>query len=155
MKKTIMMMTLFVSVVLTSCGGGSSEDTNTDANSSNKSYEMVFDVPSLIDKNVDEIVQILGKPEYDDEPTELQIKSGIVEWEKSFQKDGYELLVTYNAKTRKVIDFFVPTNSSTGMTDNIDELIQVSNVKNNTSLKVEPVKTLKNPKEFTGVRISK
>jgi len=146
-------MTLFVGVILTSCGGGANE--NSDANSDNKSYEMIFDVPSLIDKNVDEIVQVLGKPENDDEPTELQIKSGIVEWEKSFQKGGYELLVTYNATTRKVIDFFIPTNSSTGMTENIDELLQVSNVKNNAVLKVEQVKTLKNPKEFTGVRISK
>lgn len=151
----MLIMTLFVSVILTSCSGGSSENTKTDANSSNKSFKMVFDVPSLIDKNVDEIVQVLGKPENDDEPTDLQIKSGIIEWEKSFQKGGYELLVTYNAKTRKIIDFFIPSNSSTGMTDNIDELLQVSNVKNNTALKVEPVKSLKNPNEFTGVRISK
>lgn len=121
---------------------------------SEKKVEMLFDIPSLIDKNIDEIKKVLGKPSVDTEPTKLQLEMDFKEWDKTFIKDGYELLVTFNPKTRKVIDFYIGTKDPSGKTKNYKDLLQVTNVENNLStVIIEPVKIIKDPTYFNGIKI--
>ncbi len=55
-------------------------------------------------------------------PTALQRKIGINEWNNTFLKDGYELVVTYNVSSKKVIDFFLATNDPSETSAFIDWL---------------------------------
>lgn len=111
----------------------------------------IFDVPALLGKDIDQVKQVLGKPEQDDEPDAVQMKMGIIEWEKSFKRDTAALLVTYDAKTRKVTDFFISTNH--GKTADTAPLLQLANLKEGAAgFSIEPVPMLANPALFTGVK---
>jgi hypothetical protein len=72
---------------------------------------VVFDLEKLYGKNIDEIRSILGNPIDGNhiEPTKQQINLGMAEdgWDNTFEKDGYDLLITYDVSTRNVIDFFI------------------------------------------------
>jgi len=116
----------------------------------------VFDVPSLVGKNVDEIKKDLNSyKKKTSEPTSDQIKLGVKEWEVEFEKDGKSLLVTYDIATKKVKDFFVSSDDPSGKTKDKNHLLELGNLKENDSrYKVEFVKTLKDPSFFTGVKVS-
>jgi len=126
---------------------------NNQAGSNNKStrLEYVFDVPSLVGKNIDEARSILGEPtDNDKEPTALQSQMGVDEWQNTFEKEGRMLLVTYNPSTRKITDFFLEKSD----TDTKDKLLEVGNlIEQDSRYKVELVKAIRNPSEFTGVKI--
>jgi hypothetical protein len=170
MKKPIAILTI-ASILLNSCGNEtpkqdvtvqSVETTNPKDQTkqttppATKKLDVVFDIPALIDKNIDQIKKTLGKPSSGDEPTKQQMALGVTEWDKTFEKNGYELLITYNPKTRKVIDFFIPTNNSSGKTNDYDDLLQIANVKDNTSkVRVKPVQTLSDPNSYTGIKVTK
>jgi hypothetical protein len=109
---------------------------------------VVFDIASLVGKPVDEIREILGKPQdKEPEPTELQLQIGFDEWSNVFTKDGQELLVTFNPRTRQVIDFFLAG-------ENKIILIQQGNLVEATlAYTIEPVNAIRNPSEITGIKI--
>jgi len=117
---------------------------------------VTFDINSIYNKNVSEIIKILGKPSIDTEPTKLQIEMGTTEWDKTFKKDGYELLVTYNTANKKVIDFFVSAKSDSETTSTGMEkiLLALNADKNSSKYKVEFVKMIKDSSRFTGVKIT-
>jgi len=125
-------------------------------NTENPSDSIKFDVPSLIGKNINEIVLVLGTPDkYNTEPTEAQLELGTTEWEKSYEKDGRELLITYNIKTGSVIDFFISATDREIEDNNKVGLLTVGNLQeNNSSYSVKFVKQLTNPSKFTGVTIT-
>jgi hypothetical protein len=130
------------------------EAQSTEAQSTEKKLDVVFDINALDGKNIDEIIKVLGNPTTNSEPTRLQLKDGVSEWDKSFKKDGYELLITYNPKTREVIDFFIGTKDPSGKTTDYKDLLQVTNVSEGSSkIIVEPVKTIQDPESFTGIKI--
>lgn len=109
----------------------------------------IFDIPGLLGKNIDEIRKILGQPLDKDmtEPTAEQSMGGSGEWDNTFKKDGQELLVTFNFKTRTVIDYFLSG-------DNKTKLLQVGNLKeNDPRYTIEPVKQLNKPTAITGIKI--
>lgn len=115
--------------------------------------EIVFDLPALKGKNIDEVMKILGTPEVSNtEPTKAQINSGI-SWEKIYKRNGYELLISYNPSTRKVIDYFVPTRSTSGKTKNYNDLLQITNTENKSGLVIQPVSTIADPSFYTGIII--
>ena len=68
MKKTALISTILICLLTISCGKESSK-------------KVAFDVPTLIDKNVDEINTILGKATSDTEPTQVQLDAEITEWD--------------------------------------------------------------------------
>ena len=74
--------------------------------------QTVFDIPSLVGKNVDEAKAILGTPNYDPEPNQIQKDAGIHEWKKAYKKDGFELFIIFNSETRQVIEFFLADTQS-------------------------------------------
>ena len=113
-----------------------------------KLASVVFDIPSLIGKSIDEIREIVGKPQdKEPEPTMLQLQIGIDEWSNVFTKDGEELLVTFNPRTRQVIDFFLGGEGKT-------LLMQQGNLADGTpAYRIEPVKQIRNPSKITGIKI--
>jgi len=109
----------------------------------------IFDVPFLVGKNIDEIRQILGTPLDKDltEPTAQQIELGGSEWDNSYKKDGQDLLITFDASSRKIIDFFLDG-------DDKSKLLEIGNLKENaSSYTIEPVKAIKDPSVITGIKI--
>jgi len=112
----------------------------------------VFDVPSLIGKNIDEVRAELGTPsDKDPEMTEQQMQFGATEWYNSFDRDGRSLLVTFDSRTRQITDFFISATDDAGDTQS---LLAVGNLREiDPRYSVEFVKALQNPSEYTGVKV--
>lgn len=116
--------------------------------------KVVFDVPTLFNKNIDQVISILGTPESYPDPTADQIKLGTKTWEKTFKKDGFELLVTYEIQSKKVTDFFVSANDDIYNKVDKARMLQLTNTQeSNSSYSVEFVKSMKDPSKFTGILI--
>lgn len=116
----------------------------------------IFDIPSLIGKNIDEIRTALGSPADKEmtEPNQAQLQLGTKEWDNTFEKDNKELLVTFNVKERTVIDFFISTDDPSGQTKDKTHLLELGNLSTSSNTyKIEYVKTIKDPSQFTGVKI--
>lgn len=111
--------------------------------------QFTFDVPSLIGKNIDEVVAALGKPTTDKEPTKQQLNLGIDNWDKEFTKDEVGLLVTYNPKSKVVSDFFIDGENKSTL------LLQGNLQENNNVYSIEFVKNIIDPNKITGVKVSK
>lgn len=108
----------------------------------------VFDIPSLVGKNVDEIIAIIGQPKENSLPTEEQSKL-TSEWSIEFGKEGQTLLVEYNLKTKVVKDLFISG-------DNKEDLLKIGNLKENAdSYTLDFVKQQTDPTKITGVTITK
>lgn len=151
MKATITKL-FILSLFIYSCGSSTAEKPNKKSSPIHESVKVTFDIPSLIGKNIDQIVSILGKPDVDTEPSKLQLENDITEWDKTFTKDGFELLVTYNAKDRTVKDFFLSLTSS--KIDDYKSLLKPSNLnENSTEYIIQPVYT-KAENECTGITIT-
>lgn len=111
-----------------------------------------FDVPSLIGKDIDEVKAVLGNP-VDQEPSNMQSEA-TNEWSLSFKKDSNELLVTYEIKTKRIIDFFIDTDDPSGKTKDKKHLLELGNLReDDTRYRVEFVKALTQPDYFTGVKV--
>jgi hypothetical protein len=132
------------------------ENTNSAVTATEEAQEpMVFDLEALYGKNIDEIRTTLGEPiDTQLDPTSLQTEVGISEWNNTFEKDEYTLLVTYDNNTRKVIDFFIPTNDPSGATKDVGILKAVGNVNDTTQYTVEPIHALTDPSSYTGLKVT-
>lgn len=109
---------------------------------------VTFDAPFLIGRSIDELRQILGTPiDNDAEPTDLQLRMGVDEWDNAFAKDGEELLVTFDPRTRRVRDLFL------GGSDRAVLMQKCNVVEGATDYRVESVRALRNPAEITGIKI--
>jgi hypothetical protein len=70
----------------------------------------VFDVPGLRGLSIEQVRAALGPVAgADTEPTRDDVRAGVVEWTKKFQRDTTTLLVTYEVATGRVLDFYVTT----------------------------------------------
>ena len=121
-----------------------------------QTFQSVFDVPSLVGKNIDEIRQVLGEPADKTltEPNAQQLALGTKEWDNTFKKDGKELLVTFNVQSRKVVDFFIGTDDPLGKTKDKKHLMELGGVKDsNPNYRIEFVKAIIDPSFYTGVKI--
>lgn len=115
--------------------------------------KVVFDVPTLFNKNIDQVIEVLGIPKNDSELTKLQME-GSDEWSKEFEKEGYTLTVSYHSKNRSVVDFFVSATDEIYENRDKSKLLQLTNTKENTSgYSVEFVKAMKDATRFTGILI--
>ena len=153
MNKKLLVLLGFLS--LTFIAGCGIESTN-NAPIVNSPVSVVFDIPSLVDKNVDDIISSFW-PDFTkniSEPTNQQLKLWVDEWDNSIDKEGYTLLITYNPKTRKVVDLFLSADKD--INNNRATLIQVWNLINNANnYFIEDVQALKNPSQITGIKIIK
>lgn len=153
-------ITLFIFlgiIVIVSLGNNSSDLKSTPTQQTNLLQQQevvaVFDLEALYGKNIEEIRAILGEPidgEYTN-PTTQQLALGTREWSNSFKKDKYELLVTYDVTSKKVIDFFVGTDDPSGATKDTKKLEKILNIQNSTNFLIEPVKALDDSSVYTGI----
>lgn len=147
---------ILIIVVAAIAGGGSQRQTATQPSPIvAQQAQFVFDIPSLIGKSLDEVKATLSSYQRKTlEPTEEQIKLGVKEWEVEFDKDGKELLITYEIKTKRIIDFFISTDDLTGKTQDKEKLLKLGNLREGESgYKIEFVKVLIEPSYFTGVKV--
>ena len=141
-------------------GGGSSKNSQSQSPSpttvQQAQQNYVFDVPSLVGKNVDEAIAVLQPYKKNTlEPTEEQIRLGVKDWDVEFEKDGKSLLVNYDIATRKVNNFFISTDDPSGATKDKGHLLELGNLKEyDARYKVGFVKALKDQTVFTGVKIT-
>lgn len=114
----------------------------------------VFDVPALMSKDIDGVKAVLGKSK-GLEPNSEQVRLGVKEWDATFEKEGKELLVTYNIGTKQIKDFFISSDDPSGKTSNKNHLLELGNLKeNDPTYKIEFVKALREPSSFTGIKVS-
>ena len=148
LESLFIVLTIFL---LPSCGNSN----KTEGQQQQNDIKQVYDVSSLIGKNIDEIRELLGNPtDKEKEPSKSQMKMNIDTCDNSFQKDGETLLVTYNPQDRKVVDFFIQSNDPSGSTDDYSTMLKICNIsEDNSSYNVEPVLSLKDESRFTGIRI--
>ena len=113
----------------------------------------VSDIPSLVGKDITGAKDALGTPK-DKEPTAQQIKLGAKEWSLTFEKEGKELLVTYDTASGRVKDYFIGTDDPSGKTKDKSHLLELGNINEGDSrYKVEFVKAFNDPSVFTGVKV--
>lgn len=121
--------------------------------SAEPTINFTFDIPSLIDKNLDQIVAVLGNST-DPDPTAQQIKLANNRWSKTFKKDGKTILVNYKIVDKSIIDFFIDTDDPSGKTQDKNHLLQVGNLKeNDPKYRVQFIKVVIDPNYYTGVKV--
>ncbi|PIR02863.1 MAG: hypothetical protein COX88_02170 [Candidatus Nealsonbacteria bacterium CG_4_10_14_0_2_um_filter_35_20] len=111
--------------------------------------EIVFDIPSLIRKNISEVKNILGKPDSEFQPTKDQQSLGILPT-ATYQKDGYEIQIDYLSSTGDVAEIFLAKNSNSK-----SELLRAGNVDENSILYSVKLQLSLRPDiaKYTGVHI--
>ncbi|UOQ52462.1 hypothetical protein [Hymenobacter cellulosivorans] len=113
-----------------------------------------LDMPSLVGKNIDQVRRALGKPQESKdeaigmEPNAEQMKSTKgADWINTFEKNGSTIVVTFNAKSRKVLDMVLIGSDE-------DELMRRGNlVMTAPEYIVLPVPDPKRPQAISGVRM--
>ena len=109
---------------------------------------VLFDIPALVGKSIDGVREILGKPQdKEPEPTKLQLQAGVDEWNNVFLRDGQELLVTFNPRTRQVIDFFLDGE------DKMTLMQQGNLAEGAAAYRIEPVRQIRDRSKITGIKI--
>lgn len=124
------------------------------AASSRSAIPFVFDVPALVGKNSDQVKAALGKPSEEWKPTAAEMKAGINEADMTFVKDGQELMVTYDIKTRAVIDLFLSTDDASGSTADGNRLLDIAHLTlNSSAYHAELIESMGEPGRYTGVKV--
>ena len=114
----------------------------------------VFDLPTLARLNIDQIRNTLGPVAGEDtEPTQAERDEGLVEWAKQFKRDTTTLRVTYDLKTRQVIDFFVTT--AHGRAADYGPWLQLVHIEpHDPRWSIEPFALPGRPQVYIGVRVA-
>ena len=134
---------LFISLVLCSAS-----IIFTACHTDKKQVKMVFNVPALIGKNIDEIRNTLGPPPKDTIESQSSIGTDL------YYNEDQMLLVTFKKRSRKVVDFFCGTPNPTGLTDDYSDIMKICNVsKNNPNYIIIPVIASNDNTKYTGIRI--
>lgn len=114
--------------------------------SSVEKISFVYDVPSLIDKNYDQVKAILGKT--------TKVVQADNEADALFIKQGFQFYVTYNPKTKEVKEFFLVTDDPSGKTKDIDRLMDIGNLtKDDARYAVEFTRPLDDKSAYTGIEV--
>jgi hypothetical protein len=115
--------------------------------------QSVFDVPSLLGKNIDEVQDVLGSPTLYFEPKENQLING--EWDMTFKKDNFDLFVTYDYNTKIVKDFFVSANDEIYENRDKDQMMRITNTrKRDDRYSVSFIPAMQDASRFTGILIT-
>ncbi len=117
----------------------------------------IFDISDLLGKSIDDVVAKFGQPKskyipkgntYDGDNPDM-----------TFEKDKLQMIVTYDLKSKSVIDFFLPSANDHSNLNSIEDkniiLNQLNLVDNSPNYEVKYVKALKDSNIFTGVIVKK
>lgn len=143
-----------IGLIQTILGGGAKPQPTSNTNTQQQETAVIFDLESLHGKTIDEVRSILGQPiDKDVEPTAEQIAHDHMEWYNSFEKNNYELLVTYDVTDRHVVDFFLPATTEDER-ENPDLLEAKLGIQDSTHFSTEAVKELRDPSRYTGIKVT-
>ena len=94
----------------------------------NSARAYTFNVPSLVWKSLNELKKSFWAWFTKDytQPSKIDFEWGLDEWSITASKDGYDLLITYNWKTKAIIDFFLSADNDSDNNKNI--LMEVWNL---------------------------
>jgi hypothetical protein len=110
--------------------------------------QFMFDVPSLIGKNIDEVKATLGNPTDFTPPTKQQLAAFDM-WDMGYTKDGTSLIIEYSPKSKVVFNFFIDGNDKA-------KLLALGNLQEkNDAYILDFVKNVSNQNEILGVGIYK
>ena len=101
------------------------------SSSNSTNVEQIFNVPTLIELNIDSIRKVLGNPNTSVEtiePSKKELKSGINEWTNYFDKNGYELQVRFNPKTRNVRNLFMMARDKSNHDIDYEKILKICNL---------------------------
>jgi len=156
MKPSFAFMLLYLAA---GCTSPSSEKTSARANTSpalarppvvvpTASQTVVFDVPALLGKNIEQVARQLGKSTGPDTPN-LTVN----EVERTYVRQGYKLVVTYDTTSRKVTGFVLPVPGPGAQTKDCRKLLAAGNLESGNARYT--VDSLASDKEgyFTGLAI--
>lgn len=126
--------------------------------------EQVFDIPLLIEKDIEEIQELLGPPLYSSEPTATQIEIGATSEDRTWTKGDYTLSAQYDIHTGAVSEFFLGTDNDRSLevfreTENILKVGGLSPASDQYSLEFVRLKAVlgksktETPGGYTGVII--
>jgi hypothetical protein len=114
----------------------------------------IFDVPSLIGLNISQVKAKLGAPSEFDDPAKMPATAIITELNMSWEKQGRNLLATYQPSNGRVVDFFIATNDATGATPDVTDIYPIGNLSEGDSrYSLKPVQA-GNSGKFTGIIIT-
>ena len=128
-------------------GGSDTTTTSKESKTNVKHLGIIYDIPQLDGKNINQVIKILGKPDSDDE-------SMTNERQSFYSKNGYDLIVTYNPNNKIITDYFISTNNPSGECEGYQDLLEVTNSLNNKNIIITPVPTIQDSTKFTGIKIS-
>lgn len=155
--RTICYLPLLVLLTgLASCSGSQtvSETTSPAPAPGSTAPAAVIDIPALVGRNIDQVRRVLGTPreardqKVGAEPTAEQMKATKGEdWINTFEHQGTSLIVTFNARTRKVRDLVLVGTDE-------DEILQNGNLSlTATDYILLPVANPRNNRELIGMRV--
>jgi hypothetical protein len=87
------------------------------------SQAAVFDVPALLGKNIEQVARQLGKATGPDIPN-LTVN----EVERTYVRQGYKLVVTYDTTSRQVTGFVMPAPEPAGQTKDCRKLLEAGSL---------------------------
>jgi hypothetical protein len=118
----------------------------------------VFNLSGLASSTIQDVVTKLGEPSQKYMPTQARLSDG-ENPDFTYKKDGESLLVTYNNKTKKVVDFFLTAKEGhTNINSDADKQLILAKLglrPDTQEYSVEYVKALKDDNQFTGVTLTK
>lgn len=144
------LLLIVVITILANLSGGSkhNKDNNTNA---------VFNVPDLIELNIDSIRKVLGAPNTSVEkiePSKKEIATGIKSWTNYFDKGVYELEARFNPISRNLINFWMSERDTSMHDHDYESLLSICNLDDDNS-KYSVEKSILNSGQLAGIIIIK
>jgi hypothetical protein len=113
-----------------------------------------FDVPALIGKDISGVESTLGAPTEYTPPDSVPHPAGLSEWDKTWERGGKTLLVTYRLNDGGIVDFFISADDPSGATNDEARLLALGNLQRSApNYRVEFVPAMGHPGKYTGVKI--
>lgn len=92
--------------------------------------KVVFDIPALAEKNIDEVRLILGKP--DDEQLEPKDKS-TKSWSNIYHKDGFRFSISFDPASRAISQYRIVIDGK-GSYESLEEILRIGNLGDSTPI---------------------
>lgn len=114
-----------------------------------KQPQAVFDIPPLVGKSIDEVREVLGKPQQ--EPMD-RIDSLSTYFYNSYKKNSFLLNIRFNPKNRKIYHFHIISNDDDF--DKLEDILKIGNLDStSTAYSIETDQSFNYFNNYTNVTI--
>jgi len=113
---------------------------------------VVFDIPTLVYKNIDEVRLVLGKP--DDEQLEPKDKT-TKNWSNIYHKDGFRLSIRFDPVSRAISQYRIVIDGK-GNYESLEDILRIGNVHgSNATYTIETDQSDRNEFSYVIIHINK